>query len=81
MVHRPDRLIEIINLMQKYGIEPKKIRLVYPKENKNANMLLIEGIKNGKSGLKMLSPLIIYNEKNEYTSEVQDILNFDNRGE
>jgi tRNA1(Val) A37 N6-methylase TrmN6 len=71
MVHRPDRMMEIINLMQKYGIEPKKIRLVYPKMGKDANILLIEGIKNGKSGLKVLSPLFIHNEDGSYVEEVR----------
>ena len=78
MVHRPDRLIEIINLMQKYGIEPKKIRLVYPKENKNANMLLIEGIKNGKSGLKVEKALIVYDNKCNYVDEIRKMFGSDN---
>lgn len=71
MVHRPDRMIEIINMMQKYGIEPKKIRLVYPKASKNANILLIEGIKNGKPGLTVMSPLYTHNEDGSYTDEVR----------
>lgn len=71
MVHRPDRMIEIINTMQKYGIEPKKIRLVYPKISKNANILLIEGIKNGKPGLTVMSPLYIHNKDGSYTDEVK----------
>lgn len=71
MVHRPDRLIEIINTMQKYGIEPKKIRFVYPKLGKEANILLIEGIKNGKSGLKVLNPLLTHNDDGSYTEEVR----------
>ena len=70
MVHRPERLIEIINLMQIYNIEPKKIRLVYPKNNSDANILLIEGVKNGKSGLKVLKPLIVYDDNGEYNKEV-----------
>lgn len=71
MVHRPDRMIEIINLMQKYGIEPKKIRFVYPKMGKDANMLLIEGIKNGNIGMKILSPLFTHNEDGSYVEEVR----------
>jgi len=71
MVHRPERLVEIIEIMKKYNIEPKRIRFVYPKENRNANILLIEGIKNGKPGLKILNPLIVYNQNNEYTSEIR----------
>ncbi|MBQ2872692.1 MAG: tRNA1(Val) (adenine(37)-N6)-methyltransferase [Bacilli bacterium] len=71
MVHRPDRIIEIINLMQKYGIEPKRLRIVYPKVGKDANILLIEGIKNGKTGLKLLSPMYTHNDDGSYTKEVR----------
>ena len=73
MVHRPDRMIEIINLMQKYGIEPKRMRLVYPKMRKESNILLIEGIKNGKIGLKVLSPLYIHNEDGSYVDEIKEM--------
>ena len=57
--------------MRKYNIEPKKIRLVYPKKNKEANILLIEGKKNGKKGLKILPPLYSHNEDGTYTDEIQ----------
>ena len=77
MVHRPERLIEIINLMQKHNIEPKKMRLVYPKEGKNANTLLIEGVKNGKSGLKVEKPLIVYDNNNEYVLEIKKMFGSD----
>lgn len=77
MVHRPERLIEIINLMQKYNIEPKKMQLVYPKEGKNANMLLIEGIKNGKSGLKVMAPLIVYDANGNYNQVVKNMFGSD----
>lgn len=71
MVHRPDRLIEIIDVMKRYGIEPKRIKLCYPKEGMDANILLIEGLKNGKSGLKIEAPLIVHNEDGSYTEEVK----------
>lgn len=77
MVHRSDRLIEIINLMQKYKIEPKKIRIVYSKKDKSSNTILIEGIKNGKSGLKILKPLIVYDENNKYCNEVVEMFGDD----
>ena len=73
MVHRPERLIEIINLMQKYGIEPKKIRFVYPKTLKNANMVLIEGVKNGKCGLKIEKPLIVHDDYGKYVEEIREM--------
>ena len=71
MVHRPDRLVEIIDVMKKYGFEPKRIKLCYPKKGEEANILLIEAIKNGKSGLKVESPLIIHNEDGSYVEEVR----------
>ena len=71
IVHRPDRMIEIITLMKKYGFEPKKMRFVYPKMGKDCNILLIEGIKNGNTGLKLLSPLYTHNEDGSYVDEIK----------
>lgn len=71
MVHRPERLIEIIEAMKENNIEPKKIRFVYPKKGRESNILLIEGIKNGKAGIKVLPPLFVYNDDNTYTEEVK----------
>ena len=70
MIHRTDRLIEIINLFQKYGLEVKKLRFVYPKLNSESNMVLIEGRKNGKVGLKLLAPLYAHNDDGSYTEEI-----------
>lgn len=71
LVHRPERLIDIIMLMRENNIEPKKIRYVYPKKNKEANILLIEGKKNGKKGLKVLPPLYSHNDDGTYTEEIK----------
>lgn len=71
IVNRPERLIEIIEVMKKNNIEPKKIQLVYPFKNKNANILLIEGAKNGKSGLKILPPLYTHNNDGIYSEEIK----------
>ena len=70
IVHRTDRLIEVIDLMKKNNIEPKRIRFIYPKKNSDSNLFLIDGRKNGNVGLKLLSPLVIHNEDGSYTSEV-----------
>lgn len=77
IVHRPKRLIEIIEAMKKCGIEPKKMQLVYPKRDKEANIVLIEGIKNGNIGLKILKPLYSHNEDGSYTDEIKQF--FENR--
>ena len=73
-VHRPGRLLDIVTLMRKYKIEPKRVRFVYPKAGKEANTLLIEGIKDGNADLKILPPLFVYEENNEYTKELRSIL-------
>ena len=71
IVHRPERLIDILLLMRKNNIEPKKIQFIYPKIGSDANILLIEGRKNGKLGLKILKPLITHNSDGGYTDEIK----------
>jgi tRNA1Val (adenine37-N6)-methyltransferase len=73
MVHRPHRLVEIFDVLTRYKLEPKKVRLVHPFVDKEANMVLIEAIKGAKSMVKMLEPLIIYEEAGKYTKEVYDL--------
>lgn len=73
-VHRPERLMDILTYMREYRLEPKRLRFVYPKEGKEANTILVEGIRHGKPGLKVLPPLFVYNNENEYTAEVSEIL-------
>lgn len=75
MVHRPDRLADIMELMRKYKLEPKKLRLVYPSKDKEPTLVLIKGVKNAKPFLKIEKPLIIYNGNNEYTEEIYEIYN------
>ncbi len=71
MVHRPERLVEILDEMKKNNIEPKKIQFVYPKKNMSANILLIEGKKNGNPGLKILPPIYAHNDNGEYTEDIK----------
>lgn len=73
MVHRPHRMIEIVHMMRKYDLEPKRVRMVHSFVHKEAAMLLIEGIKGGKSYLRVDKPLIIYKEVGIYTEEVASI--------
>lgn len=75
MVHRTDRLIDIIILMRKSNIEPKRLRFIYPFSNSESNLVLIEGSKNGKPGLKIEHDLIIHKEDGSYTEEVEMIFN------
>ena len=75
MVHRPERLIDIIIYMRKYKIEPKIIRFIHPKKDKEPNLILIKGVKNANQFLKIEKPLYVYNENGEYTEEILKIYN------
>lgn len=74
MVHRPGRLADIIELFRMYKLEPKRLQLVYPKAGKEANMLLIEGVRDGKADLKILPPLYVYEADGSYTKEAEEII-------
>ena len=76
MVHRPFRLAEIMSKMVEYKIEPKRMRLVYPYINKEPNMVLIEGLRGGKSRVTVEKPLIVYKEQGVYTDEIYDIYGY-----
>lgn len=73
MVHRPERLADIITELRKYKLEPKKIRFVYPNQEKEANMILIKAVKGAKPFLKVLKPLYIYRRDGNYTEEIKEI--------
>ncbi len=73
MVHRPERLIEIIEKMKNNNIEPKRLRFVYPKKGSDANLILIEGRRNGRPGLTVEYPLYTHNDNNEYSEEAMEM--------
>ena len=76
MVHRPFRLAEIMSRMVEYKIEPKRMQLVYPYVDKEPNMVLIEGLRGGKSRLTVEKPLIVYKEQGVYNDEIYDIYGY-----
>jgi tRNA1(Val) A37 N6-methylase TrmN6 len=71
MVHRTERIMEIIDIAKKYNFEIKRIRFVYPNKSKNSDLVLVECVKNGKPGLKLLPPLFVYKDKGVYSDEVE----------
>lgn len=70
LVHRTDRLAEIISILEKNNLRVKRMRLIYPKDGELSNLVLIDAKKNGNIGLKVLPPLICHNEDGSYTEEV-----------
>ncbi|MBW9152380.1 tRNA1(Val) (adenine(37)-N6)-methyltransferase [Clostridium estertheticum] len=77
MVHRPDRLADILCTMRKHRIEPKRIRMVHPSVNKAPNIVLIEGQRDGGSFLKWDPPLYVHVEDGGYTEEIKNMYNSD----
>lgn len=73
MVHRPERLIDIFQLMRKYKIEPKRVQMIQPNINKAPNIVLVEGQRDGGSYLKWEAPIYVYNEDGTYSKQINDI--------
>lgn len=73
LIHRPERLADLISLMRKYKIEPKRIRMIYPNTKKPPTMVLIEGVRDGGSFLKVEAPLFIYDDEGNYSEEIRRI--------
>lgn len=76
MVHRPFRLAEIIEVMKRYKLEPKRIKFVHPYLHKEPNMVLIEGLKGGNPMVTVEAPLIVYKEEHVYTDEIYEIYGY-----
>ena len=73
LVHRPFRLAEIMGMLMKYRLEPKRMRLVYPYVDKEPNMVLLEACKGGNPRIQVERPLIVYERPNVYTDEIREI--------
>ena len=76
MVHRPHRLVEIITALTKYRLEPKRMKMVHPYVDREANMVLIEAERGGRSMIKVEAPVIVYKEPGVYTDEIYDIYGY-----
>lgn len=76
MVHRPFRLAEIFSKMVAYRIEPKRMQMVYPFVDKEPNMVLIEGLRDGKSRLTVEKPLIVFEKPGVYTKDITEIYGY-----
>lgn len=76
MVHRPFRLVQIINTLAYFGLEPKRMKFVHPYIDKEPNMVLIEAVRGGRPMVKVEKPLIVYREPNVYTDEIYDIYGY-----
>lgn len=76
LVHRPFRLTDIFETMRNYKLEPKRLKMVHPFFDKEANMVLVEAIRGGKSMVKVEAPIIVYREVGVYTDEIYSIYGY-----
>ena len=74
LIHRTDRFVEIISLLKKYNLEPKRIVFIYNKLSKGSQLFFIESQKKGETGLKIEKPFVVYNEDNTYTPDYKKII-------
>ncbi|PKR77484.1 SAM-dependent methyltransferase [Halalkalibacillus sediminis] len=74
LVHRPGRMADLIAIGRKYNLEPKRVQFVHPKKGKEANIVLIEFVRDGSADLKVIPPIVIHDEDGNYTGEVARIL-------
>lgn len=74
LIYKPDNLIDIMTLMRQNNIEPKRLKLIYSHQNDNVNLIMIEGHKNGKAGLKIEDSLYVHDETGEYSESALSYL-------
>ncbi|MGI6488266.1 MAG: tRNA1(Val) (adenine(37)-N6)-methyltransferase [Syntrophomonadaceae bacterium] len=73
LVHRAARLDEIVQLAGEHGLGVQRLRTVHPYRQRSANLVLVEAVKEGRTGIEILPPLVIYNDDGQYTSELLEI--------
>lgn len=75
MVHRTERLIEIIEILKKYNLTPKSLQFIHSYKGKESRLFMIKAVKNGHDGMKVLDSLYIHNEDLTYRDEIKEIFN------
>lgn len=80
MVHKPERLVDIFCTMREYKIEPKRLWMVHPSRGRKANIVLVEGVRNGGRDLKMMEPIYVYDDDGSYSQMINKIYRRDEYG-
>jgi tRNA1Val (adenine37-N6)-methyltransferase len=73
LIYTAGRLTGVLCRMRNEGIEPKFIRMVHSRQDTKATLVLIEGVKGGRPDLKIAPPIVIYDNGNSYTEEVESM--------
>jgi len=70
IIYPSERIADMVTQMRLSGIEPKYFRFIYSKSNSESKLVIVEGVKGGRTGAKIVSPLVIYRDDGTYTDEV-----------
>ena len=70
LIHQTTRFFEVVDVLRKYNFSINKVQFIYPKKDKSSNLFMIEGIKNGNSGVNFLKPLYVHNDDGSYKEEI-----------
>lgn len=76
LVHRPSRLTEFFGTLCRHKLEPKRMKFVHPYREKEANLVLMDAVRDGKPYLRLEAPLIVYREPGKYTDEIYEIYGY-----
>jgi tRNA1Val (adenine37-N6)-methyltransferase len=74
LVYPALRAVDLLKSMSDVDLEPKRVRVVHSFADAGASLVLVEGVKGGRSGIEVLPPLIVYNKAQQYTAEVEAML-------
>lgn len=72
MVHRADRLCDVISTFRAHKIEPKRLAVVYPKSDRGANLILVEGLLGGRPQLTLEKPVFMYDDEGNYIQNITE---------
>lgn len=70
LVHQTNRFFDVVDMLKRYNFSIDKMQFIYPKEDKESNLFMIEAIKDGNSGVKILKPLYVHNNDGTYKEEI-----------
>lgn len=73
VVHRSERFIEISRILKQNDLEPKVVQFIHPSVSKKSNLVLIKATKGAKEGVVVMEPIVVFDEKNNYTEQVLKI--------
>jgi len=74
LVYGAGRMIDLLAAMRQLKLEPKRLRMVHSFAGAEASLVLVEGVKDGRSGIKILPPLIVFRRGKEYSEEVAKLI-------